>query len=138
MVGRPAGEHGVRRPLCHGYAVRHRPILAVASDPLLKPIYALTAALVAWTLVDPSPMSTSCPRSWPVQTQPRGERMFFRALLLWAIAMIAGVPRAVCFLVANLVLLAHLGLSCPLTDRPCLLTARARRTSACARPGLPT
>lgn len=68
------------------------PIVApIAMDPLLSPIGVVTAIAISSSVVDVSPMSTSGALLM-ASAQPKDERMFFRALLLWAVAMIAVVP----------------------------------------------
>jgi hypothetical protein len=60
-------------------------------DPMLSPIGVITAIAISSSVVDVSPMSTSGALLM-ASAQPKDERMFFRALLLWAIAMIGIVP----------------------------------------------
>lgn len=73
----------------------------IAMDPLLNPIGVVTAIAISSSVVDVSPMSTSGALLM-ASAQPKDERMFFRALLLWAIAMIGIVPLLVWFLFVQL------------------------------------
>ncbi|WP_457972280.1 SLC13 family permease [Arthrobacter sp. D1-17] len=73
----------------------------IAMDPLLTPIGVVTAIAISSSVVDVSPMSTSGALLM-ASAQPKDERMFFRALLLWAIAMIGVVPFLVWFLFVQL------------------------------------
>ncbi|MDR6558167.1 Na+/H+ antiporter NhaD/arsenite permease-like protein [Arthrobacter pascens] len=73
----------------------------IAMDPLLTPIGVVTAIAISSSVVDVSPMSTSGALLM-ASAQPKDERMFFRALLLWAIAMIGVVPLLVWFLFVQL------------------------------------
>jgi Na+/H+ antiporter NhaD/arsenite permease-like protein len=66
-------------------------ITPIALDPMLSPIGVITAIAISSSVVDVSPMSTSGALLM-ASAQPKDERMFFRALLLWAIAMIGIVP----------------------------------------------
>lgn len=66
-------------------------VTPIAMDPLLTPIGVVTAIAISSSVVDVSPMSTSGALLM-ASAQPKDERMFFRALLLWAVAMIAVVP----------------------------------------------
>jgi Na+/H+ antiporter NhaD/arsenite permease-like protein len=78
------------------------PVVApIAIDPLLTPIGVVTAIAISSSVVDVSPMSTSGALLM-ASAQPKDERMFFRALLLWAIAMIGVVPLLVWFLFVQL------------------------------------
>jgi len=78
------------------------PVVApIAMDPLLTPIGVVTAIAISSSVVDVSPMSTSGALLM-ASAQPKDERMFFRALLLWAIAMIAVVPLLVWFVFVQL------------------------------------
>ena len=78
------------------------PVVApIAMDPLLTPIGVVTAIAISSSVVDVSPMSTSGALLM-ASAQPKDERMFFRALLLWAIAMIALVPLLVWFVFVQL------------------------------------
>lgn len=78
------------------------PVVApIAMDPLLTPIGVVTAIAISSSVVDVSPMSTSGALLM-ASAQPKDERMFFRALLLWAIAMISIVPLLVWFLFVQL------------------------------------
>jgi Na+/H+ antiporter NhaD/arsenite permease-like protein len=72
-------------------------VVPIAGDPLLTPIGVITAVSISSSVVDTSPMSTSGALLM-ASAQPKDERMFFRALLLWAIGMIAVVPLFVWFL----------------------------------------
>jgi Na+/H+ antiporter NhaD/arsenite permease-like protein len=73
----------------------------IAMDPLLTPVGVVTAIAISSSVVDVSPMSTSGALLM-ASAQPKYERMFFRALLLWAIAMIGVVPLLVWFLFVQL------------------------------------
>jgi Na+/H+ antiporter NhaD/arsenite permease-like protein len=66
-------------------------VTPIAMDPALSPIGVITAIAISSSVVDVSPMSTSGALLM-ASAQPKDERMFFRALLLWAIAMIGVVP----------------------------------------------
>jgi Na+/H+ antiporter NhaD/arsenite permease-like protein len=78
------------------------PVVApIAMDPLLTPIGVVTAIAISSSVVDVSPMSTSGALLM-ASAQPKDERMFFRALLVWAIAMIAVVPLLVWFVFVQL------------------------------------
>jgi len=78
------------------------PVVApIAMDPLLTPIGVITAIAISSSVVDVSPMSTSGALLM-ASAQPKDERMFFRALLLWAIAMIGVVPLLVWFVFVQL------------------------------------
>lgn len=66
-------------------------VVPLAMDPLLTPIGVVTAIGISSSVVDASPMSTSGALLM-ASAQPDDERFFFRALLLWAILMIAVVP----------------------------------------------
>jgi Na+/H+ antiporter NhaD/arsenite permease-like protein len=72
-------------------------VVPIAGDPLLTAIGVVTAVSISSSVVDTSPMSTSGALLM-ASAQPKDERMFFRALLLWAIGMIAIVPLFVWFL----------------------------------------
>ncbi|NJC23857.1 Na+/H+ antiporter NhaD/arsenite permease-like protein [Arthrobacter pigmenti] len=76
-------------------------ITPIAMDPMLTPIGVITAVAISSSVVDVSPMSTSGALLM-ASAQPKDERMFFRALLLWAIAMIAVVPLLVWFIFVQL------------------------------------
>jgi Na+/H+ antiporter NhaD/arsenite permease-like protein len=76
-------------------------VVPIAMDPLLNPIGVITAIAISSSVVDVSPMSTSGALLM-ASAQPKDERMFFRALLLWAIAMIALVPLLVWFVFVQL------------------------------------
>lgn len=71
-------------------------VTPLAMDPLLTPIGVITAIAISSSVVDVSPMSTSGALLM-ASAQPKDERLFFRALLLWAVAMIAVVPLLVWF-----------------------------------------
>jgi Na+/H+ antiporter NhaD/arsenite permease-like protein len=71
-------------------------VTPIALDPLLTPIGVITALSISSSVVDVSPMSTSGALLM-ASAQPKDERLFFRALLLWAIAMIVLVPVLVWF-----------------------------------------
>ncbi|MBG6216951.1 Na+/H+ antiporter NhaD/arsenite permease-like protein [Arthrobacter sp. CAN_A6] len=76
-------------------------VTPLAMDPLLTPIGVVTAIAISSSVVDVSPMSTSGALLM-ASAQPKDERLFFRALLLWAIAMIAVVPLLVWFVFVQL------------------------------------
>ncbi len=76
-------------------------VTPIAIDPLLTPIGVVTAIAISSSVVDVSPMSTSGALLM-ASAQPKDERLFFRALLLWAIAMIAIVPVLVWFVFVHL------------------------------------
>lgn len=76
-------------------------VVPIAMDPLLTPVGVVTAIAISSSVVDVSPMSTSGALLM-ASAQPKDERMFFRALLLWAIAMIGVVPLLVWFLFVQL------------------------------------
>jgi Na+/H+ antiporter NhaD/arsenite permease-like protein len=71
-------------------------VVPIAGDPMLTAIGVITAVSISSSVVDTSPMSTSGALLM-ASAQPKDERMFFRALLLWAIGMIAIVPLFVWF-----------------------------------------
>lgn len=76
-------------------------VTPIAMDPLLTPIGVVTAIAISSSVVDVSPMSTSGALLM-ASAQPKDERLFFRALLLWAVAMIAVVPLLVWFIFVQL------------------------------------
>ncbi len=76
-------------------------VVPIAADPLLTPIGVITAVGISSSVVDTSPMSTSGALLM-ASARPEDERMFFRALLLWAIGMIAVVPLFVWLLFVHL------------------------------------
>jgi Na+/H+ antiporter NhaD/arsenite permease-like protein len=76
-------------------------VVPIAGDPTLTAIGVVTAVSISSSVVDTSPMSTSGALLM-ASAQPKDERMFFRALLLWAIGMIAIVPLGVWFLFVHL------------------------------------
>ncbi|MFF0990659.1 SLC13 family permease [Kocuria nitroreducens] len=76
-------------------------VTPIAADPLLTPIGVVTAIAISSSVVDVSPMSTSGALLM-ASAQPKDERLFFRALLLWAIAMIGVVPLLVWFIFVQL------------------------------------
>ncbi|GAA3669823.1 SLC13 family permease [Arthrobacter ginkgonis] len=76
-------------------------VTPIAMDPLLTPLGVVTAIAISSSVVDVSPMSTSGALLM-ASAQPKDERMFFRALLLWAVAMIAIVPLLVWFIFVQL------------------------------------
>ncbi|MCU1561046.1 SLC13 family permease [Mycetocola sp.] len=76
-------------------------VTPIALDPLLTPIGVITALSISSSVVDVSPMSTSGALLM-ASAQPKDERLFFRALLLWAIAMIVLVPVLVWFVFVQL------------------------------------
>ena len=71
-------------------------VTPIAIDPLLSPIGVITAIAISSSVVDVSPMSTSGALLM-ASAPPKDERLFFRALLLWAVVMIAVVPMLVWF-----------------------------------------
>ncbi|NUP57904.1 MAG: TRAP transporter large permease subunit, partial [Pseudarthrobacter sp.] len=85
------GTLGVISPVVH----------SIAMDPLLTPVGVITAIAISSSVVDVSPMSTSGALLM-ASAQPKDERMFFRALLLWAIARIGVVPLLVWFVFVQL------------------------------------
>jgi Na+/H+ antiporter NhaD/arsenite permease-like protein len=76
-------------------------VTPIAMDPLLSPVGVITAVAISSSVVDVSPMSTSGALLM-ASAQPKDERMFFRALLLWAVAMIGIVPLLVWFVFVQL------------------------------------
>ncbi|WP_104128652.1 SLC13 family permease [Cryobacterium sp. Y57] len=66
-------------------------VTPIAVDPLLSPIGVITAIAISASVVDVSPMSTSGALLM-ASAPPKDERLFFRALLVWAVVMIAVVP----------------------------------------------
>lgn len=76
-------------------------VTPIAMDPLLTPIGVITAIAISSSVVDVSPMSTSGALLM-ASAQPKDERLFFRVLLLWAIAMIFVVPLVVWFIFVQL------------------------------------
>lgn len=76
-------------------------VVPVALDPLLTPVGVVTAVAISSSVVDTSPMSTSGALLM-ASARPQEERAFFRALLLWAIAMVAVVPLITWFLFVQL------------------------------------
>lgn len=76
-------------------------VIPLAMDPLLAPLGVITAIAISSSVVDVSPMSTSGALLM-ASAQPKDERMFFRMLLLWAIAMIIVVPAVVWFVFVQL------------------------------------
>lgn len=76
-------------------------VTPLAMDPLLSPLGVITAIAISSSVVDVSPMSTSGALLM-ASAQPKDERLFFRALLLWAVAMIAVVPLLVWFIFVRL------------------------------------
>ena len=76
-------------------------VVPIASDPMLSPLGVITAVSISSSVVDTSPMSTSGALLM-ASAPPQQERVFFRALLLWAIAMIAVVPLVVWLLFVQL------------------------------------
>ncbi|MDJ0377277.1 SLC13 family permease [Cryobacterium sp. PH31-L1] len=71
-------------------------VTPIAIDPLLSPIGVITAIAISSSVVDVSPMSTSGALLM-ASAPPKDERLFFRALLVWAVVMIAVVPVLVWF-----------------------------------------
>ncbi|TFD70892.1 SLC13 family permease [Cryobacterium gelidum] len=71
-------------------------VTPIALDPLLSPIGVITAIAISASVVDVSPMSTSGALLM-ASAPPKDERLFFRALLVWAVVMIAVVPVLVWF-----------------------------------------
>ena len=76
-------------------------VTPIALDPLLSPVAVITAIAISSSVVDVSPMSTSGALLM-ASAQPKDERLFFRALLLWAIATIAVVPLLAWFVFVQL------------------------------------
>ncbi|WP_104083506.1 SLC13 family permease [Cryobacterium sp. Y11] len=76
-------------------------VTPIALDPLLSPIGVVTAIAISSSVVDVSPMSTSGALLM-ASAPPKDERMFFRALLIWAVVMIAVVPVLVWFCFVHL------------------------------------
>ncbi|MHA6969416.1 SLC13 family permease (plasmid) [Glutamicibacter bergerei] len=76
-------------------------VTPISLDPLLSPIGVITAIAISSSVVDVSPMSTSGALLM-ASAPPKDERLFFRALLLWAIVMIAIVPMLVWFIFVQL------------------------------------
>jgi Na+/H+ antiporter NhaD/arsenite permease-like protein len=66
-------------------------VVPLASDPMVSALGVVTAISIASSVVDVSPMSTSGALLM-ASAHPRDEAFFFRALLIYAIAMIAIVP----------------------------------------------
>jgi Na+/H+ antiporter NhaD/arsenite permease-like protein len=78
------------------------PIVApIAADPMLSALGVITAISISSSVVDVSPMSTSGALLM-ASAQPKDERLFFRALLLYAVAMIVVVPTIVWFIFVQL------------------------------------
>jgi Na+/H+ antiporter NhaD/arsenite permease-like protein len=76
-------------------------VTPIALDSLLTPIGVVTAIAISSSVVDVSPMSTSGALLM-ASAPPKEERMFFQALLLWAVVMIAIVPAVVWFMFVHL------------------------------------
>lgn len=76
-------------------------VTPIALDSMLTPIGVVTAIAISSSVVDVSPMSTSGALLM-ASAPPKEERMFFRALLLWAVVMIAIVPIVVWFVFVHL------------------------------------
>jgi len=76
-------------------------VTPIALDSLLTPIGVVTAIAISSSVVDVSPMSTSGALLM-ASAPPKEERMFFQALLLWAVVMIAIVPAVVWFIFVHL------------------------------------
>lgn len=69
-------------------------VVPIVADPMLTPIGVVTAISISSSVVDTSPMSTA--GALLMTSAPPGqERSFFKALLLWAIAMVGIVPLVV-------------------------------------------
>jgi Na+/H+ antiporter NhaD/arsenite permease-like protein len=66
-------------------------VVPLAADPTLSALGVVSAISVSASAVDVSPMSTTGALLL-ANADPEDERAFFRALLLWAILMIAVVP----------------------------------------------
>jgi di/tricarboxylate transporter len=69
-------------------------VVPLASDPLVSAVGVVTAISIASSVVDVSPMSTSGALLM-ASAHPKDEAFFFRALLIYAITMIAIVPMLV-------------------------------------------
>ncbi len=76
-------------------------VVPIASDPVLSAVGVVTAIGISSSVVDVSPMSTSGALLM-ASAQPKDERLFFRALILYAIAMIVVVPALVWFIFVQL------------------------------------
>jgi Na+/H+ antiporter NhaD/arsenite permease-like protein len=76
-------------------------VVPIASDPVLSAVGVVTALAISSSVVDVSPMSTSGALLM-ASAQPKDERLFFRALILYAIAMIVVVPVLVWFIFVEL------------------------------------
>ena len=76
-------------------------VTPIALDPLLSPVAVITAIAISSSVIDVSPMSTSGALLM-ASAQPKDERLFFRALLLWAIVTIAVVPLLAWFVFVRL------------------------------------
>jgi Na+/H+ antiporter NhaD/arsenite permease-like protein len=66
-------------------------VVPIAMDPSLTPLGVVTALSISSSVVDTSPMSTSGALLM-ASAKPEDERVFFRSLLLWAMAMVLLVP----------------------------------------------
>jgi Na+/H+ antiporter NhaD/arsenite permease-like protein len=69
-------------------------VVPLASDPLVSAVGVVTAISIASSVVDVSPMSTSGALLM-ASAHPKDEAFFFKALLIYAITMIAIVPMLV-------------------------------------------
>jgi hypothetical protein len=66
-------------------------VVPLAADPALSAVGVVSAISIASSVVDISPMSTTGALLM-ANAEGNQERAFFRALLIWAILMIAVVP----------------------------------------------
>ncbi|GAB6983566.1 SLC13 family permease [Nocardioides pyridinolyticus] len=76
-------------------------VVPIAMDPSLTPLGVIVALSISSSVVDTSPMSTSGALLM-ASAEPEDERVFFRALLVWAMAMVLVVPALVWFLFVQL------------------------------------
>ncbi|MCW2842429.1 MAG: C4-dicarboxylate transporter [Nocardioides sp.] len=66
-------------------------VVPIAMDPSVTPLGVIAALSISSSVVDTSPMSTSGALLM-ASAEPEDERVFFRSLLLWAMAMVLLVP----------------------------------------------
>jgi Na+/H+ antiporter NhaD/arsenite permease-like protein len=76
-------------------------VVPIAMDPSVTPLGVIAALSISSSVVDTSPMSTSGALLM-ASADPEDERVFFRSLLLWAMAMILLVPPLVWLLFVQL------------------------------------
>ncbi|GAA1155185.1 SLC13 family permease [Nocardioides aquiterrae] len=76
-------------------------VVPIAMDPALTPLGVIVALSISASVVDTSPMSTSGALLM-ASAEPEDERVFFRALLVWAMAMVLVVPALVWVLFVQL------------------------------------